>query len=173
MQTRDEFFMTYAIAAAEEALSRGMRPFGNAIVDQFGAIIGTGLGSETTTDPTRHSEMGAIRAACASSSGLLNGCTLYSTHEPCLMCTGAILHAKLSRVVWGSFRQDLPDLFRPLAVGLARWGDTTRPPEVMGGVLRGQCIALFSEELLRLRSWWPGGAAGVAADPDREWGDPV
>lgn len=143
----DEFRMECAIRYARIAEAQGMRPFGNIIIGPDGMIIGVGGGSESLTDPTRHSEMRAIRAACYSRKGLLQGCTLYSTHEPCMMCTGAILHAKLSRVVWGSFRQDLPELFRPLSMGLARFGDTTHPPEVKGGVLRAQCIALFAGEL--------------------------
>lgn len=143
----DEFFMECALYYAHRASLQGQRPFGNVVVDEHGMIIGAGGGSELPSDPTRHSEMDAIRMACRDRGGLLKGCTLYSTHEPCLMCTGAILHAKLSRVVYGSCRDDLPSLFRPLTVGHARWEDTTHPPDVESGVLRVQCIALFDLEV--------------------------
>lgn len=144
----DEYYMEWAISMANKAAQRGWRPFGNVIVDPEGGIIGAGGGSETDVDPTCHSEMVAIRCASLIRGGRLEGCTLYSTHEPCLMCTGAIFHSKVSRVVWGSFRSDLPTLFRPLSIGLARFGDTTHPPEIKGGVLRKQCIHLFNDELL-------------------------
>jgi tRNA(adenine34) deaminase len=144
----DEFFMGLAIGFAKVAVVREQRPFGGVIVDPTGELLGAGGGSELPTDPTRHHEMEAIRSACQNRGDLLQGCTLYSTHEPCLMCTGAILHSKLSRVVWGSFRSDLPSLFRPLNIGFARFGDTTHPPDIKGGILRRECIELFDEEVL-------------------------
>lgn len=143
----DEFFMTVAIHYARMADARGERPFGGIIVSAEGDLLGAGGGSELPFDPTRHHEMDAIRSACKHRGSLLQGCTLYSTHEPCLMCTGAILHAKLSRVVFGSYRDNLPMLFRSLTTGTSRWVDTTHPPVVKGGVLGEQCIALFDEEV--------------------------
>jgi tRNA(adenine34) deaminase len=147
----DSFWMRTAIHLAKLAAERGERPFGCVIVEDATQLhLGVGAGSETPTDPTQHSEIDAIKLACKARNRLLRGCTLYSTHEPCLMCTGAILHAKVSRVVWGSSRANLPLLFRKLNVGVSRFVDTSHPPEVVMGVLSEECIALFDGEIAAL-----------------------
>lgn len=142
--TYDEAFMMDAILCAEQALQRGERPFGCVILLGQEVIARAG-GTGTLDDPTRHSEMVAIRSACAYVGGRLNGCTLYSTHEPCAMCAGAIAHAKLDKVVFGSRRSDLPGLFTPRtrydSTGIME--DCSRPIEVKGGVCRVDCIRLF------------------------------
>lgn len=144
--TEMKIYMTEALVEAVDAHKRGERPFGCVIVDPEGTVIGTGGGSESPIDPTRHSELIAIRQACTVRKGLLYGCTLFSTHEPCLMCTGAILHSKVSTVVWGSCRSELPELFREL-ISQDRWIDTTHPPQVVTGVMRDSCLALFAQEV--------------------------
>lgn len=158
----DERHMRFAISrarlgslpAGQHPLDQSHRPFGCVIVDEGGAVIAYAEGSERFDDPTWHSEMEAIRLACRRRGGLLHGCTLYSTAEPCLMCCGAILHAKLTRVVWGSSRIDLPDLFRvraPVHNAIHLLEDTGHPPEVEFGVCRDECVALFNAEMSALR----------------------
>lgn len=149
LQLRDRSYMMFAILLARDAQEAGERPFGCIIADPHGVIIAETSGSEAPDNPTRHSEVEAIQIACWKRKGLLHGCTIYSTHEPCLMCTGAIFHAKLSRVVWGSSRIDLPDLFRELPAD--RWRMTSTPPSIEVGVLREDCIQLFSKELADAR----------------------
>lgn len=145
----DRFWMQRAIGEAEFALESNERPFGCVIV-QNGVTIARGRGSETRTDPTRHSEIVAIHQACYRIGGLLHGCTLYSTHECCAMCCGAINHAKLSRVVFGSYRSDLGVLFRRRNFSAADLlADTSHPPDVVGGVCQDECIGLFASELLQ------------------------
>lgn len=135
--------MARAIEEAHKAIRRNMRPFGCVIV-RNGRVIGAGYGSETNFDPTRHSEMVAIRTASALHSSNLAGSTLYSTHEPCVMCIGAICHAKVSRVVFGSGRLDLPKLFRSRDHSWAcLLKDTSCPPEVVPYVRRDECVRLF------------------------------
>lgn len=148
-QVLDDLWMNRAIGVAKHWATIGWRPFGAIVVNADGEAIGWGYGSERPTDPTRHSEMVAIREACEHQNGLLHGCTLYSTHEPCTMCCGAIKHSKLSRVVWGSERVDIPQLFRPCTVAPAvvLLQDTTTPPETRAGVLRKECLDLFTPEL--------------------------
>lgn len=144
----DTLAMSMAIGLAHIAVKRGMRPFGCIIVDGDRTVIGTAYGSESSFDPTRHSEMLAIRDACKRYGAPLNGCSIYSTHEPCPMCCGAINHSKLSTVVFGSYRCDLPELFTCRSLGWnERLSDTTHPPLVVGGCMRDTCVSLFAHEL--------------------------
>jgi tRNA(adenine34) deaminase len=149
--SEDEHYMGYAIDIAEAAIQEGQRPFGCVVVappsdglPMGDEVIGWGWGSSIPKDPTRHSEMEAIRMASRFRDGLLEGCTIYSTHEPCLMCSGAILHAHLSRVVFGSYRTELPNLFRRYTICGPRWRDSSHPPEVVGGVRGYDCVRLFT-----------------------------
>lgn len=147
----DPGYMKIAIAAAQVAAGEGERPFGCLIVGPGGGVIGEGRGTGRDNNPTRHSEILAIRSACIVQRGLLEGCTLYSTHEPCTMCCGAIMHAKLSRVVWGSWRADLPELFRQQryeAIELLQ--NTSHPPAIVADCLKDECVALFAPELSEL-----------------------
>lgn len=138
--------MNKAIRLALNSLPHDM-PFGCLIVADDHVFARAG-GTGNHGDPTAHSEMQAIQYATefAHSNGhdLLKGFTLYSTHEPCAMCCGAINHAKISRVVWGSYRDDLPALFRHKMPAELLLGDTSHPPQITGGVLRQECIDLFN-----------------------------
>ncbi len=100
--SEDETWMRAALALAERAADQGEVPVGCVIVKD-GAVLGSGHNlRESDRDPTAHAEMLAIRAA-ASSLGdhRLGGCTVYVTLEPCPMCAGALVHARVSRVVYG------------------------------------------------------------------------
>ena len=95
--------MREALALAAEAARAGEVPVG-AVVVKDGTVIGRGSNRPITThDPTAHAEVVAMREAAA---GLANyrlpGCTLYVTLEPCAMCVGAMIHARLARVVFGA-----------------------------------------------------------------------
>lgn len=144
----DERWMGVALELAHRAKDAGLRPFGCVVVDWYTKQpLAMAYGSEQHDDPTRHSELVAIRDASLRRNALLQGCSLYSTHEPCTMCCGGICHAKLSRVVFGSYRSDMPELFREKQHNsFALLCDTTTPVEVVGGVLRQRCVALFDEE---------------------------
>ena len=99
----DEAFMVAALARARTALDRGEVPVG-AVVVLDGAIAGEGVNQPIAThDPTAHAEIVAIRAAAARIGNYrLNGATLYVTIEPCLMCVGAMVHARIARLVYGA-----------------------------------------------------------------------
>jgi tRNA(adenine34) deaminase len=97
--------MDRALALAAEAGTAGEVPVGAVVTDAAGQIIGEGRNlREQTHDPLAHAEVIAMREAAASlSSWNLEGCTLVVTLEPCLMCAGALLQARVSRLVFGAW----------------------------------------------------------------------
>jgi tRNA(adenine34) deaminase len=99
----DEGYMREALALADEAARSGEVPVG-AVVVKEGAVVGRGFNRPVgTADPTAHAEIVAIReAATALGNYRLPGCDLYVTLEPCAMCVGAMVHARIARVVYGA-----------------------------------------------------------------------
>ncbi len=102
-QTRDEFFMRHALACAQQAYDAGEVPVGAVVVHQ-NRVIASGYNHPIgLNDPTAHAEVQALRAAAQILQNYrLPECELYVTLEPCLMCTGAMFHARLARVVFGA-----------------------------------------------------------------------
>ncbi|HEY1609539.1 MAG TPA: tRNA adenosine(34) deaminase TadA [Paraburkholderia sp.] len=100
---RDRRFMQLAQAAALEARAAGEVPVG-AVLVRGDEVIATGFNHPISAhDPSAHAEMVALRAAAlALGNYRLPGCELYVTLEPCLMCAGALMHARISRVVFGA-----------------------------------------------------------------------
>jgi len=99
----DEIFMKESIALARRAAEMGEVPVG-AVVVRDGVILGRGFNAPiSSSDPTAHAEIRAMReAAAALGNYRLVGCSLYVTLEPCAMCAGAILHARIARLVYGA-----------------------------------------------------------------------
>jgi tRNA(adenine34) deaminase len=120
-------------------------PVGAVVLDPAGAVIGRGRNErERTGDPTAHAEIMAIRAAARNRGGWrLAGCTLVVTLEPCTMCAGAVLEARLGRLVYGAADPragaagSLWDVLRDRRLG--------RDTEVVGGVLAAECAAVLRE----------------------------
>src|SRR5688572_28314571 len=98
-----EHFMREALALADRAAAAGEVPVG-AVVVREGAIVGRGFNRPiSSSDPTAHAEIVALReAAAAAGNYRLTGCELYVTLEPCAMCVGAMVHARIGRVVFGA-----------------------------------------------------------------------
>lgn len=97
-------YMARALELAREAAERGDVPVGCVIVDENGAVIGEGRNRrEENKDASAHAEVEAIRMACARvGSWRLHGCKLYVTLEPCAMCAGAILNARIPEIHYGA-----------------------------------------------------------------------
>ncbi|MCU1574961.1 MAG: tRNA-adenosine deaminase [Micrococcaceae bacterium] len=102
---RHEAWMDAALREAERALATADVPIGAVIVGPNGQLLATGRNErEAVGDPTAHAEVVAIRAAAAAlGSWRLDGCTLVVTLEPCAMCAGAIVLARIPRVVFGAW----------------------------------------------------------------------
>ena len=102
-RSQDEGFMREALELARQGAERGEVPVG-AVLVQDGEVIGRGFNCPiSTSDPSAHAEMVAIRAAAAAVQNYrLPGSTLYVTLEPCSMCAGLIVHSRIARVVYGT-----------------------------------------------------------------------
>jgi tRNA(adenine34) deaminase len=100
-QTNDVHFMDCAITLAREAEQMGEVPVGAVVVFDESVVGGGYNASIRTNDATAHAEIKALREAFATQGNYrLTGCTLYSTLEPCLMCAGAMIHARIDRLVY-------------------------------------------------------------------------
>jgi tRNA(adenine34) deaminase len=141
---RDEYFMRLALREAEQALEHEDVPIG-AVAVCAGEVVGAGHNErELRQDPTAHAELLALReAARAVGSWRVLDTVLYVTLEPCAMCAGAIVLARVPRVVYGAADPKAGAAGSVLDVlGERR---LNHRPEVAGGLLAGECGALLSE----------------------------
>ena len=140
---RDEEFMRLALAEAEQALQAGEVPVGAVVVRGGEVIASAHNGPVGLKDPSAHAEILALRrAAAAEANYRLAGTTLYVTIEPCLMCAGALIHARVSRLVFGA-----PDPKGGAVVslyGVLQDGRLNHRVEATGGVLREACREILS-----------------------------
>ena len=144
MDPHDLTFMTRALELARTAQAAGEVPVGCVIV-RDGEIVGEGWNRPITThDPTAHAEIVALRAAAAASDSYrLTGTTLYVTLEPCAMCAGAMVHARVQRLVFAATDP------RAGAAGsvfnIVQHPALNHRMECTGGVLAEECGALLKE----------------------------
>jgi tRNA(adenine34) deaminase len=131
--------MRRALELAERAAAAGDVPVGALVVSAAGVVIGEGWNErEAHGDPTAHAEVVAIRAAAADTgSWRLEGCTLVVTMEPCPMCAGAAMLARIDRVVLGAWDPKLGACGSVWDV--LRDRRATHRAEVVGGVLEDEC----------------------------------
>ena len=150
---KDEFFMRQALKQAQKAAEKDEVPVG-ALIVKNGTIIARGYNTrEKTHDPSGHAEINALRRAAKKLSGWnLHGCELYVTLEPCPMCAGAIINARVARVFYGA---------RDSAFGAC--GGVTNlfmeqfphRPALVGGILAEDCQAVLAEFFEKLRQGKP------------------
>ena len=140
----DDHWMRRALDLATQAVREGEVPVG-AVVVRGGVEIGAGANAPIRdADPTAHAEINAIRAASrATGNYRLTGTTLYATMEPCVMCAGAIVHARIERVVYGAADErwgGAGSVFDVLGCGRLN-----HRPVIRGGVLAGESAHLLVE----------------------------
>ena len=142
--TDDQIFMLAALEQAREAQAAGEVPVG-AVVVKDGEIIGAGFNAPVSGhDPTAHAEILALRAAAkALDNYRLPGCVLYVTLEPCVMCVGAILHARIERLVYGA--ADLKTGACGSVIDLFSEPKLNHHATVTPGVMAEECAALLRE----------------------------
>jgi len=139
----DVDYMRHAILLAGRASLAGEVPVG-ALVVAGGVVIGEGWNRPLTTrDPTAHAEVVALRAAARHQGNYrLQGVTLYVTLEPCAMCTGALLTARVTRIVFGAWDPKAGACGSVVDLTRARLGPVV---DVLGGVLVDECAAPLRE----------------------------
>ena len=140
----DEKFMRLALGEARKAFEEQEVPIG-AVVVADGAVVGRGHNLvETLTDPTAHAEMQALTAAASTLGGkYLQGCTLYVTVEPCIMCAGALGWSQISRIVYGA--SDPKKGFRSYYMAKGSPSPLHPKASVVSGVLAEVCSRLMTD----------------------------
>ena len=140
----DDLAMVAALDVARSALAAGEVPIGAVVLDRSGAVIASAHNErEALRDPTAHAEVVALRrAGAALGAWQLSGCTLVVTVEPCTMCAGALVLARVARVVFGAWD--------PKAGAVGSLWDVVRDrrlnhrPEVVAGVRESECAQLVA-----------------------------
>ena len=147
---RDEEYMLMALEEAASAAELGEIPVGAVVVDKDGTVLArTHNLCETNRMPTDHAELLGVRAACEwLNTWRLSDCTVYVTLEPCPMCMGAMIHARVKRIVFGA-----SDPRAGACGSLINLSDypLESSPEIQGGVLAEPCLSLLRNFFSRAR----------------------
>ncbi len=149
---RDEHFMQEALSEAEKAMEAGEVPVGAVLIEDE-KIIARGYNKPiSSNDPTAHAEIMAIREACLGKKNYrLTGCELYVTLEPCPMCLGAAVHARLKRVIFGAFDAKGGAVESVMTFPFAKMNHWVG---IKGGVLAAECgkiLKSFFEKKRQIR----------------------
>jgi tRNA(adenine34) deaminase len=143
-QISDDMWMEKAIGCAQHALASGEVPVGAIVVHQ-GKIVGRGWNRTiSNNDPTAHAEMIALREAGAALGNYrLGGCEVFATIEPCPMCAGALVHARIQRLVYGADDPKAGAVHSVMRV--LNDPALNHRVEVQGGVLADQCAEILQD----------------------------
>lgn len=138
---QDAYFMEKAIALSAQAMAHGNEPFGAVLVKDGEIVYSSENQIHTATDPTFHAEAGLIRQFCQETGIVdLQEYTLYSSCEPCFMCSGAIVWSKVGRLVYAAGNTDLGEILCSPGCNCSKivFDHSTYKPNVTAGVLREQ-----------------------------------
>ena len=142
-------FMTEALYEAERAKEKGETPVGAVIVKDGEIIAKAHNETETKNNPLAHAELMAIKEAMGNlNAKYLSDCTLYVTLEPCPMCMGALLHARIGSIVFGAY-----DEKTGCGGSKADFSDFSffRKPQILGGYMEKECTVLLTDFFKSLR----------------------
>ena len=145
---QDEVFMRKAIELSRLSVAHGNEPFGAVLVKDGEIVFSNENQIYTRHDPTFHGEAGLIREFCAQT-GItkLQEYTLYSSCEPCFMCSGAMVWVKLGRLVYGASNIDLEHILGKEGCNCSKivFDNSFWKPQVTAGVLREESIAILKD----------------------------
>ncbi len=150
-----EKYMKDALELARRAALEGEVPVGCVIADFDGEIVGRGRNRrEKERSALAHAELEAIGEACRKTGDWrLSGCTLYVTLEPCPMCAGAIINARIPKLYYGAREEVTGACGSVINLFMERFGHS---PQIVGGLLEDECAALMSDFFRSLRENSPG-----------------
>jgi tRNA(adenine34) deaminase len=145
MSEKDEDWMRHAIQLARDAGEKGEVPVGAVIVDEKSSILAAASNlTIKNVDPTAHAEILALRiAATRVGNYRLNGATVYTTIEPCAMCAGALVHARIARLVYGAADERFGAVETHFRI--CDSPELNHRIEITSGVLADECRALMQD----------------------------
>ena len=145
----DKKFMTQALQYAQKAFDLGEVPVG-AVIVKNGKIVGTGYNMrETKQNALSHAEIEAINNACKNlGTWRLDGCEMYVTLEPCPMCTGAIINARIKTVIFGAFDSKMGCM--DSVINLCDY-PFNHKPEIYAGICEDECKEILQKFFQKLR----------------------
>ena len=156
-EDNDHRFMQMALAQAEEAVAKGQTPFGAVVVDQTGTVVGSGHNQvRADKDPAAHGEIMALRDAWRrlGTREPLATCTLYSSCEPCLMCSFAITQFRIRRVVFAARASDVPTYKALLGADLSQAANWVNQQNDWAKLeLRGEFMRQEALDIIRMFKW--------------------
>ena len=147
MKNNHEQFMLLAFEEAKKAKENGDWPFG-AVVVKNNKVVGKGhVLDKSEGDVTDHAELVALRNACHNlKTNNLEGCVIYCSNEPCIMCAAGIFQAGIGNVFIGVSRNDLPHLLRPRKLHIEDLAqDTNHKITIQRGLLKDKILPLFED----------------------------
>ena len=144
--SQDILFMEEALRLSKAAAQHGNEPFGAVLVKDGAIVYSNENQVHSASDPTFHAEAGLLRRFCAET-GItdLREYTLYSSCEPCFMCSGAMVWTRLGRLAYGASNRDLCAIFGEEGSDCSHlvFSHSDHQPEVTAGVLRQECLEVL------------------------------
>lgn len=148
MTTADKAWMREALRLSQQAVAHGNEPFGAVLVKDGELVYSNENQIYTRHDPTFHAEAGLLREFCRETGTTdLRAYTLYSSCEPCFMCSGAMVWVKLGRLVYGASNRDLEKILGQEGCDCSSmvFAHSGHRPAVTSGVLREECLQVLKD----------------------------